>query len=510
MSEEEVPVVENGDEAAAAEPEIPAGPQYMLMTDAFPGISKFSDETWKCEGAPNWRRVPGFPIYATAQPNKADVDKCVEQAVKKYDEQKNVLWVNLRQEPVVYVNGLPHSVRNSDDLAGHIVLNEAFEINNIENKMASEIKKAGEFTFCKDLIGERAQEIVPEYKSESGRVDSVNTLSEVFSFATKKEPKLEFKKIPLELNAAPMEDTFDMIIRLLKGHGSAIPVIFNCQGGMARSSVASVIAGIIKETQLENEFSKMKGIVPDEIIDSLRGKKLHPPAPARDAKDNALMLGEFPVVMKLVADLPEAAEAKQQVDRLINAVGPPNGVENIRETIMMDKMQFDVASDDYLPLLKERIMDQIEKYFMLIVFSLYCKEVGPTGFNKTFKKWLDSKTYREEIATGKGKLEWDRKVAEDKIVNLKELLNCDAFNENLPNVINQINQLSYKMFNDLPRGDQKCKSMRKLAGRTLIDVLPPKLCVYLEEKLGDLSKVPDFYDMVGQLSYYGKLPELIE
>ena len=115
--------------------------------------------------------------------------------------------------------------------------------------------------------------------------------------------------------------------------------------------------------------------MPDEIIDSLRGKKLHRPAPARDAKDNALMLGEFPVVMKLIADLPEAAEAKQQVDRLINAVGPPNGVENIRETIMMDKMQFDVASDDYLPLLKERIMDQIEKYFMLIVFSLYCKEV---------------------------------------------------------------------------------------------------------------------------------------
>ena len=155
--------------------------------------------------------------------------------------------------------------------------------------------------------------------------------------------------------------------------------------------------------------------MPDEIIDSLRGKKLHPPAPARDVKDNALMLGEFPVVMKLIPDLPEAADAKQQVDRLINAVGPPNGVENIRETIMMDKMQFDVASDDYLPLLKERIRDQIEKYFMLIV-------------------WLDSKTYREDIAAGKSKLEWDRKVAEDKIVNLKELLNCDAFNENLPNV----------------------------------------------------------------------------
>merc|ERR1712055_1045184 len=508
MTEEEVAAVENGDEASAAE--APAGPQHMLMTDAYPGIAKLSDDNWKCEGAPNWRRVPGFPIYATGQPKKADVDKCVEQAVKKYDEQKNVLWVSLRQEPVVYVNGLPHSVRNSDDLAGHIVLNEAFEINNIENKIASEIKKAGEFTFCKDLVGDRAQEKAPEFKPESGRVDSVNTLAEVFSFATKKEAKLEFKKIPLELNAAPMEDTFDLLIRLLKGHGSAVPVIFSCQAGMARSSVASVIAGIIKEAQLEAEFNKMKGIVPDEIIDSLRSSKLHPPPPARDAKDNALMLGEFPVVMKLVAELPEAVGAKQQVDRLIDAVGPPAGVENIRETIVIDKMQYDVASDNYLPILKERIMDQIEKYFMLIVFSLYCKEVGPAGFNKTFKAWLNSTKYREMIAEGKGKLEWERKVPEEKIKDLKDLLICDAFNDNLPAVINKINQLSYKMFNDLPRGDQKCKSMRKLAGRTLIEVLPPKLSVYLEDKCGDLAKVPDFYDMVGQLSYYGKMPEIIE
>ena len=53
-------------------------------------------------------------------------------------------------------------------------------------------------------------------------------------------------------------------------------------------------------------------------------------------------------------------------------------------------------------------------------------------------------------------------------------------------------------------GDQKCKSMRKLAGRTLIDILPPKVCrgtvtiwihyllqltVYMEDKFGDLNKV---------------------
>ena len=71
-------------------------------------------------------------------------------------------------------------------------------------------------------------------------------------------------------------------------------------------------------------------------------------------------------------------------------------------------------------------------------------------------------------------------------------------------VINKINQASYRMFGDLPRGDQKSKSMRKLAGKTLLEVLPQKLVGYLETKLNIHGVVPDFYEMVGQLSYYGK------
>ena len=171
----------------------------------------------------------------------------------------------------------------------------------------------------------------------------------------------------------------------------------------------------------------------------------------RDPKDNALMLGEFPVVMNLIKEVPEALEAKQQVDRLIEAIGPPHGVEHIREAIVMDKMQYDVASDEYREYLKERIMDQVEKYFMLIVFSLYCKQVGnkikkkwsfnlfqcqagPSGFSMAFGKWLDSTNYRDTIATGKGNLEWERKIPEEQINDLKVMLEADKFDDNLPAV----------------------------------------------------------------------------
>ena len=251
------------EEEAVVETEAPAssGSTNVLATDTFPGIAKLDDGLWKSEGAPNWRRVPGFPIYATGQPSKADIEKCVEQAVKKYDEQKHVLWVNVRQEPVIYINGSPFSVRNSEDVAGHLVFNEAFEMNNIENAMASELKKSqtGEFTYFKDQVGEKAVEKTPPAVPAKGRADNVVTVSEVFGTVAKKETKLEYKRIPLNLNCAAREDTFDQVVRLLKAHGLAVPVIFNCQGGFARSSTAAVIAGIIKEAQLEGEFSKMKG-----------------------------------------------------------------------------------------------------------------------------------------------------------------------------------------------------------------------------------------------------------
>ncbi|XP_023346346.1 uncharacterized protein LOC111715269 [Eurytemora carolleeae] len=119
------------------------------------------------------------------------------------------------------------------------------------------------------------------------------------------------------------------------------------------------MAAIIKESQLEIEFAKMRGIVPDIIIDGLREKKLHPDAPERtDKQNNALMKGEFPVVMDLVEGSEVAKQCKDQVDRLIDAA---SAAKNIREAVVMEKMQFDVASDDWRKhiLIKWKLRKQI-------------------------------------------------------------------------------------------------------------------------------------------------------
>ena len=56
---------------------------------------------------------------------------------------------------------------------------------------------------------------------------------------------------------------------------------------------------------------------------------------------------------------------KFQVDKLIDLAAPPpkgTGVSNIRECIIQDKMTFDVSADEWQTYLKEKIMNNIERY----------------------------------------------------------------------------------------------------------------------------------------------------
>merc|ERR1711876_123673 len=145
---------------------------------------------------------------------------------------------------------------------------------------------------------------------------------------------------------------------------------------------------------------------------------------------------------------------------------------------MGSKMTFDVSADDWQAYLKEKIMSNIERYFYLIVFAMYIREVGPNGFPKTFKEWMDDHA------------------------NLRDMLNTPEFKTNLPKVIKRIYELAWEQFSDLPRGHHKNNSMHKLASKTMIEILPDHLLKHIETKCGSLANTPDFFDVIGQVSWF--------
>merc|ERR1711881_156262 len=461
------------------------GAELKAMTDAFEGIDRLAEGAPRTEGAPNFRRLPGFPLFGTGQTSVEGFEKCLEPALKKYGDEKHIFWVNLRQEPVVYVNGKPFTARdpanplaaigiNCNPVNFHLEVNNPEECTAMENDFAEEIKKRGEdFKYFKDQV-----------------------------------PKLEPIRIPMNQEKAPEEANFDQIVAMLKDTTASCPVIFNCQAGISRTTTAIVCAALVKELQLTRELDRMRGIVPDDILDALKKKKLGLPGIDIEVQEdrNAMQMGEFEVIKELLAAFPDAKIAKAQVDKLIDLAAPPprgTGVENIRECIIESKMTFDVSADDWQAYLKSKIMNNIERYFYLIVFAMFIRELGPKGFPQTFKQFMDDHSgLRTMIEEGRGKLEGERKIPGEKLSELKDMLSSADFKANMPKVIKRIYVLSWDMFGDLPRGHHKNNSMHKLASKTMIEILPENLANHVEKKCGSLAGTPDFFDVIGQVSWY--------
>ena len=57
---------------------------------------------------------------------------------------------------------------------------------------------------------------------------------------------------------------------------------------------------------------------------------------------------------------------------------------------------------------------------------------------------------------------------------------------------------------DLPRGPIKNNSMRKLAAKTLMEILPEDIARTVQKKLEEQSVSPEFLTLVGMVSYYGE------
>merc|ERR1711962_296936 len=79
------------------------------MADHFDKIQKLTE---KIDGVPNFRRVPGYKVYCCGQPTIAGFGAAINKACgETYPKTNKIIWLNMRQEPIVYVNGNPICAR---------------------------------------------------------------------------------------------------------------------------------------------------------------------------------------------------------------------------------------------------------------------------------------------------------------------------------------------------------------------------------------------------------------
>lgn len=85
------------------------GSQTVLKSDHCPGCQHPALPE-RVEGAPNFREIPGFPVYGVANPT-VDGIRSVIQRIGSSEGGRPVFWHNMREEPVIYINGKPFVLR---------------------------------------------------------------------------------------------------------------------------------------------------------------------------------------------------------------------------------------------------------------------------------------------------------------------------------------------------------------------------------------------------------------
>ena len=491
------------------------------MADQFDKIQKLPDAV---AGAPNFHRIPGYKVYTTGQPTLDGIKNILEKVTGTiYPKDGPIIWLNLRQEPDVYVNGQPICARPPNKIGEYAEL----------GAVTRDIIKADELEFAKVVEG-RAKEnggklkyVTIEKKEAEVEVKDLKSLSQAMEWAKESFPGLVHWRVPICNSAAPLESDFDIICNTLVGTSINTPVIVNDQVGLSRAVTGSVIACLFKDFQINASFDGLVHTVPGVNLDLLKMDKY-----VMDPSKDCLFRGEFPVVMQLMEKLAGGKEAKNECDKVIDKNGTPktggNGIKQLRENIAESKLSYEIMDDAAQAFLKIKIMDNIHKYYYLILFTAYMREAADKARNavtdeqkaelmlasgkcaipgnqlklaRTFVSFMDENTaVRSLIDTGKGDLQWERDIPPASLSNLEGLAKGD-FQANLGKIVHDIYQTAHTMFADMPQGDHKKRAKYRFASKTLMRILPSNLKGEVEGLIEQKAITLDLYEILGQCTW---------
>merc|ERR1712193_415302 len=390
------------------------------MQDHFEKIQKLPD---KVDGVPNFRRVPGYKVYCCGQPTIEGFTNALNKACGEiYPKTNKIIWLNMRQEPIVYVNGNPVCAGPPNKIGEYAELGD----------VTRDSVKKDEEEFIRVLEGrakgaEGKIKVIDVNKKESEvEVKDLITLSSVIEKLKETFPGLVHMRIPVCNSAAPTETDFDNLCKTLQGSAVNTPVIVNCQVGLSRSTTGCVGACLFREFQLAASYEGLVETVPGVNLDLLKMDRYK-----MDMSKDPLFRGEFEVIKELIAELPDGEASKRECDKVVDKNGPTKtggtGIKQLRENIAESKLSYETMDDAAQAFLKVKIMDNIHKYYYMIAFTAYMREMAeaarggdgeklPGGksaipgnqlkLGKTFVTFMDAQPeLRGLIDQGKGNLQ---------------------------------------------------------------------------------------------------------
>ncbi|CAE6436067.1 unnamed protein product [Rhizoctonia solani] len=349
-------------------------------------------------GAINFRNIPGTNIYALGQPNEEAIGAVVRRVKEDYPHVNQVAWINLREEPIIYVNGVAHclrrenySLRNMKDYGGI----SAGRLEILEDRLKNDVVAEVNFFQGRILLHtENADGSVMPIWDEADPKDIAvpkDTMSGQVD-----EVEVAYKRIPITSERPPdfsdIEALADVVIRT---DSERTPIVLNCQLGRGRSTVASIVVLLLQEW-LKSGRGRAHARTPRRGM-----SMLSVPSREREASELKPRLS-YQIINNLLRVTRRGPDVKRMVD---DAIDQCDQFLNLRESIEDARLQAEGSTDEQQ---KKRFIQiglhNLRKYFELIVFQSFLAENDPDTV-RTFASFEEFVKSRPVIATFENELQ---------------------------------------------------------------------------------------------------------
>ncbi|CAH9140358.1 unnamed protein product [Cuscuta epithymum] len=384
------------------------GSQTVLKSDHCPRCHHPSLPE-RLEGAPNFREIPGFPVYGVANPTVSGILSVI-QRIGSCKGGRPVFWHNMREEPVIYINGKPFVLREAERPYKNMLEYTGIDCERVE-RMEARLKddimrEAEHYNGAIMVIHETADgKIFDAWEHVSS--DSIQTPLEVFKCLEAEGFPIKYARVPITDGKAPKSSDFDTLAVNIASASNDTALVFNCQMGIGRTTTGTVIACLLKlridcgrpirvlNDALHEEFSDISsadesdGLAPSSAPFVLKTRP-------KKGSCHEFGINDILLLCKITRLFDNGVECREALDAIIDRC---SALQNIRQAVLQYRRLFNQQHTEPRErrVALNRGAEYLERYFHLIAFAAYVGSGAFDGFcgqgesKTTFKHWLQQR-----------------------------------------------------------------------------------------------------------------------
>lgn len=361
-------------------------------------VTDTASTTEGVRGAIGFRQVPNERVYTTGQPTQEAITTILNVVKNRSHDISKVVWICLREEPLVMINGAPYclrrdttALRNMRDYHGV----SAARLEMLEERLKSDVE-AELNTFGNTLLlhSEAADgKVVPLW--ENVNREDVDSIRQVMDDVALREMdvNLVFERIPITSESSPdFHDITDLLDICTHIDMEKTAIILNDQLGRGRSSNTAAVVLLI-QCWLKRNRDGHSPATPASRRNPFRSRLALTPSSK----------SSWQIINSVLRVIRNGLEVKRHVD---DAIDRTSATFNLRDAIEDYR---DKAVEAKTPEERSHAIDRgmhcLLRYFHLIVFQAYLDDTDPDDEHKyTFESFVKHrpvfKTLQNELLAG--------------------------------------------------------------------------------------------------------------